>query len=107
MPIMKKRVLYNFLRLIKSIQILKLNKWFYLIPVWLIYIKTNQATNADVVKYSLHGSTKTKKGQKMAKNEFSNDPDKGLVSNNRYVLRNIKSFNPFPFSSREIDKIVT
>ena len=43
----------------------------------------------------------------MAKNEFSNDPDKGLVSNNRYVLRNIKSFNPFPFSSREIDKIVT
>ena len=49
------------------------------------------------IKCTLHGSTKTKKGQKMAKNEFSNDPDKGLVTNNRYVLRNINLFNPFPF----------
>ena len=38
---------------------------------------------------SLHGNIRSKKGQKMAKNEFSNNPDKELVNNNRYVLRNI------------------
>ena len=38
---------------------------------------------------SLHGNIRCKKGQKMAKNEFSNNPDKELVNNNRYMLRNI------------------
>ena len=38
---------------------------------------------------SLHGNIRSKKGQKMAKNEFSNNPDKELINNNRYVLRNM------------------
>ena len=47
------------------------------------------------IECTLHGSTKTKKGQKMAKNEFPNVPDKELVTNNRYVLRNKISFDNF------------
>ena len=41
------------------------------------------------IECTLHGRTKNKKGQKMAKNEFPNVPDKELVTNNRYVLRNV------------------
>lgn len=38
---------------------------------------------------------KLKRGKKWQKNEFPNVPDKELVTNNRYVLRNKISFDNF------------